>query len=108
MSIEKTLKINNLITVYGTMLNDRQRSIVTSYFFYDNSLSEIAENENITRQAVRDLINRVVAILENYESKLHYYEKLSSAKKHINDILEHKLEKDVQASLYKVLDILED
>lgn len=107
MSIEKTLKINTLINVYGAMLNDKQRDIVTSYFVYDNSLSEIAENLNITRQAVSDLINRVVNTLENYEQKLGFVKKQENINKILTN-LKLSSDKKTVTELQKINDILED
>ncbi len=50
-------------------------------FFYDLSLSEIAEEQGISRQGVHDLIKRCDKILEGYEEKLHLVQKFEQTKK---------------------------
>ena len=76
----KDLRIGALLDVYGAFLSDKQRAIAEHYYFEDLSLSEIAENENISRQAVRDLIRRTGETLEKYEDKCGYYKKFSFLK----------------------------
>ena len=46
----KNLEIALLFDFYGDMLTDKQRDVVELYYDNDLSLSEIAENEGITRQ----------------------------------------------------------
>ncbi|AUD14112.1 hypothetical protein CW734_11350 [Planococcus sp. MB-3u-03] len=45
------------------------------YYLDDHSLGEIAEEYEITRQAVYDNIRRTEAMLEEYEEKLQLFEK---------------------------------
>ena len=59
----KNLEIALLFDFYGDMLTDKQRDVVELYYDNDLSLSEIAENEGITRQGVRDSIKRAEAQL---------------------------------------------
>ncbi len=51
----KNLEISYLLDFYGECLTEKQRSFIDFYYNDDLSLSEIAENENITRQGVRDI-----------------------------------------------------
>lgn len=46
----KNLEISLLFDFYGDMLTEKQRDVVELYYNDDLSLSEIAENEGITRQ----------------------------------------------------------
>ena len=68
--MSKDLTACTLLDHYGAMLTERQRDIVTYYYFDDLSLAEIAENEGITRQAVRDIIKRSLQQLGDMEAKL--------------------------------------
>ena len=45
------------------------------------SLSEIAQEQGISRQGVHDLIKRCNKILQDYENKLHLVERFVQAKK---------------------------
>ena len=62
-------QINLLLDFYGSMLTERQRSFLEYYYEDDLSLAEIAENEGITRQGVRDVIVRAEAIMTEMEDK---------------------------------------
>jgi len=68
----KNLYISSLLDVYGEFLSDKQRNITEHYYNDDLSLSEIAENEGITRQGVSDLIRRTEAQLIAFEEKCGY------------------------------------
>ena len=57
-AVAKNLKISDLLDFYGECLTEKQRNFLDYYYNDDLSLSEIAENESITRQGVRDAIKR--------------------------------------------------
>lgn len=56
--MEKNVEISVLCQLYGKLLTEKQFEVLTDYYNNDLSLSEIAENNNITRQAVRDIIKK--------------------------------------------------
>jgi predicted DNA-binding protein YlxM (UPF0122 family) len=58
-----------LFDFYGDMLTERQREFYDLYYNEDLSLAEIAENYDITRQGVRDVIVRAEGILTELEDK---------------------------------------
>ena len=58
-----------LYDFYGDLLTERQREFYDLYHNEDLSLAEIAENYDITRQGVRDVIVRAEAILNDFEEK---------------------------------------
>ena len=68
----KNLEISVLLDVYGEMLTEKQRAITGYYYDDDLSLAEIAENEGVTRQAVRDVIHRTELQLVAFEERLHF------------------------------------
>lgn len=79
-------RINTLLDFYGDMLTDRQRSFLEYYYVDDFSLAEIAENEGITRQGVRDAIKRAEAQLFEMEEKLGLARKFQEMKKGLDEI----------------------
>ena len=56
--MEKNVEISVLCQLYGKVLTEKQYEVLSDYYNNDLSLSEIAENNNITRQAVRDIIKK--------------------------------------------------
>lgn len=75
-----------LYDFYGELLKESRRSVLEDYLFSDMSVSEIAQDKDITRQAAHDMIKRSIASLEGYEEKLGLLKKFLSAKKDIEDI----------------------
>lgn len=69
-ALAKTTRMNELLDFYAEMLTDKQRTILTYYYFDDFSLGEIATEFGISRQAVYDNIKRAQQALESYERKL--------------------------------------
>ena len=72
------VEISMLLDLYGETLTAKQRDYLNYYYNDDLSLSEIAENEGITRQGVRDAIKRAEAVLFDMESKLKFSQKLEA------------------------------
>ncbi|MBE6787030.1 MAG: hypothetical protein E7537_01630 [Ruminococcaceae bacterium] len=76
----KNLYISALLDVYGNFLNDKAKALTECYYNEDLSLSEIAENEGITRQGVRDQIKRAEVQLLELEEKCGYCKKFLELK----------------------------
>lgn len=83
MGIEENVKLGNLIDIYGDLLSEKQKLAITRYVNADMSLSEIAQDENITRAGVLDAIQKAKQKLYFYEEKL----KLCKIKQDLNAIL---------------------
>ncbi len=67
---EKDLKIGFLLDFYGDVLTERKRTVLDYYYNDDLSLSEIAEELGVSRQAVRELIGKAGDELRFLEEKL--------------------------------------
>ena len=85
--MEKNIQISMLLSLYGKLLTEKQYEFLDDYYNNDYSLSEIAENNEITRQAVRDIIKKGEKKLFEYEEKLLFMEKTQTQEKKIQDIL---------------------
>ena len=94
--MEDKVKICILLDIYENLLTEKQRELLNDYYNNDLSLSEIAENEGITRQAVRDNLKKGENNLLEYESKL-------SLMKNMQD--REKLALDIEKILEKVPNI---
>jgi predicted DNA-binding protein YlxM (UPF0122 family) len=80
----KDLDVVLLADFYGEMLTENQRKFIEYYYSDDLSLSEIAQNEGITRQGVRDAVKRAESQLYDMEKKLGFAERT----RRIKDALE--------------------
>ncbi len=85
-SLKNTMRINYLIDLYGDLLTNKQLDYLQLYFCEDLSLSEIAEQYDVSRNAVHDNLKRAVNILEDYEEKLHLLDKHIERKELIDRI----------------------
>ena len=101
--MEKNVKISMLCQIYGKLLTEKQLEILTDYYNNDLSLSEIAENNQITRQAVRDIIKKGENKLFELEEKLLFMEKTMKQEKLLQEVL-NQLSKIEDASSDKKIE----
>ena len=87
IAVAKNLDIPFLIDFYGEMLTQKQHDFLIYYYEEDLSLSEIAENEGITRQGVRDSIKRAEAQLFDMEERLGFAKRFTEMNKSIDEII---------------------
>lgn len=85
--VANNVEISMLLDLYGETLTAKQRDYLNYYYNDDLSLSEIAENEGITRQGVRDAIKRAEAVLFDMESKLKFSQKLEAVNSGLESIM---------------------
>ncbi|KHE72357.1 putative DNA-binding protein [Halobacillus sp. BBL2006] len=90
--LEKTTRVNYLFDFYQSLLTPKQRNYMELYFLEDYSLGEISETFDVSRQAVYDNIRRTETMLEEYEKKLHLYEKFQKRQQVLRD-MEAEVEK---------------
>ncbi len=106
--IKDLYELSRLYDLYGALLNDHNRVIFEDYVLNNYSLGEIAAEQDISRQGVRDSVLRCSGKLKDYEKKLGFLEKLDRT----GDILD-RLESYVESteglalinSVRKALDI---
>ena len=106
--MEKNVEISMLWQIYGKLLTEKQYELIDYYYNNDLSLSEIAENENITRQAVRDIIKKGERKLFEYEEKLLFMRKTINQEKQIENILINLNRIQKESSDKQVSSILEE
>ena len=96
--MEKNVKISMLLDTYGKLLTEKQYKLLDDYYNNDLSLSEIAENEEITRQAVRDNLKKGENNLFEYEEKLGFMKKILEQEEKITKVLSEieKLEANIE------------
>ena len=105
--MEEKVKISILCQLYGKLLTKKQFEFLDDYYNKDLSLSEIAENNNITRQAVRDIIKKGEKKLFEYEEKLLFMKKTEKQEQKIQEVLSELTKIQNDYSDKKIASILE-
>ncbi len=114
----KNMQVPLLLDLYGEMLTEKQRDFLDLYYNEDLSLSEIAENEGITRQGVRDAIKRAETQLFDMESKLRFRERFDDLVKGLDEIskcadeifnynLNHSLSREINENSARIKSLAE-
>lgn len=85
---EKNLSIISLFDVYGAMLSEQKQKMFELYYGDDLSLSEIAEEMNISRQGVRESLKKCEEQLLEFEEKLGFLKKSASIKEAVEKLKE--------------------
>ncbi len=106
--MDKNVKISMLLDIYGKLLTEKQYFLLYDYYNQDLSLSEIAENLGITRQAVRDILKKGENKLLEYEEKLEIMKKTLSQEEKIAAILSEITKISDNATDNEVAKVLED
>lgn len=106
--MENNVKISILLDIYGKLLTQKQYKLLDDYYNNDLSLSEIAENENITRQAVRDNLKKGENNLFEYEEKLGFMRKEIMQEESIAAILSEITKIENSMPYKEVAKILQD
>lgn len=73
--LEERVYLSMLYDFYGALLKENNRRIFEAYIQEDYSISEIAEEMEISRQAVHDAVKRITKQLKGYEEKLGLLER---------------------------------
>ena len=105
--MNKKVEISMLCDIYGKLLTEKQFEFVNDYYNNDLSLSEIAENNEITRQAVRDIIKKGERKLFEYEEKLLFMKKTITQEQKIQAILSELTKIQTNSSDRKIANILD-
>ncbi len=82
----QTYRMTMLYDFYGELLTERQKEFFDLYYNEDLSLSEIAENEGISRQGVRDVIVRAEAAMQEIEDKTGLIRRFEQFRSHVDAI----------------------
>ncbi len=105
--LEKTTRINYLFDFYQSLLTPKQSSYMSLYYLDDYSLGEIAEEYNVSRQAVYDNIKRTEAMLEEYEEKLLLFHKFQERQNLLIQLKVITESNEKKNELNKIIDLLE-
>ncbi|MCQ2374035.1 MAG: putative DNA-binding protein [Phascolarctobacterium sp.] len=104
---EQRMRLSRLFSLYGGLLTEKQQQCLSFYFDDDLSLSEIADELGVSRQAVYDLLKRVEQTLEKYESRLGLLAKKEEQEAKLQQVME-MLSNSRMTNKKLVLGLLED
>ncbi|MGR5996898.1 putative DNA-binding protein [Bacillus cereus] len=105
--LEKTTRMNYLFDFYQSLLTQKQRSYMSLYYLDDLSLGEIAEEFDVSRQAVYDNIKRTEAMLEEYEEKLVLLQKFQERQRLVAKLKQLISEEHVNEEMKQVVEAIE-
>ena len=95
--MENFVKLNNLYDIYKELLTQKQKDYFEDYYQNNLTLSEIAENNQVSRNAIHKQLKEVVKLLENYEEKLKILDKK-------NKILDTIKEKQIKEQIERIIE----
>ena len=101
IDLEKSIYINELFDLYGSLLTKKQQEIIELYYCDDLSLSEISEQLDVSRNAIYDCLKKGIKQLENYEKELKLHKKEQELEEYFKKV---KKENKEQISLIEELE----
>ncbi len=79
------IRVGSLYEMYGSLLTKKQQRCLELYFYEDYSLAEIADEMQVSRQAVHDLLKRVEQALEQYEKMLGFLKRTETSRRLLDE-----------------------
>lgn len=93
--MEEVIYLNELYDFYGSLLTDKQRDYFENYYFNNLSLGEMAENYEVSRNAIHKQLKIVEERLKYYEENLELLKKAKKAEKLVKKINDEKLRDEI-------------
>ncbi len=101
--MEKNIKMSMLLEIYGNLLTEKQKDTLDLYYNENLSLSEIAEDTNITRQGVRKILQDGEKKLLEFEEKLGVLDTKLKQNKIIEELIAEIKDEKIKNELQKLL-----
>lgn len=83
--MENVLYLTDLYDYYSNLFTEKQKSYFEDYYFDNLTMEEIAENNNVSKNAISKTLIEVKEKLIEYESALHLYEKRKKIESLLDD-----------------------
>ena len=87
--MDKEIYLSSLYDYYGDLLTDKQKEYFEDYYFNNYSLQEIAENYEVSRNAVHKQLKEIENKLIDYEDKLNLLKRAEEIREIISDLDEN-------------------
>ena len=99
-AMDKEIYLSGLYDYYGSLLTDKQREYFENYYFNNLSLSEMAENYDVSRNAIHKQLKIVIDKLEEYEKILQLNCKLKKLDDYLKSIDNEEILKNIEEIFY--------
>ena len=100
--LDELIYLSLLYDFYGELLNDNKKRVFEDYILNDLSLSEIADQLDITRQGVHDIVKRCTKELKDYEHRLALVGRFTRVKHMLGSIKELCLDISQSSDVNKI------
>ena len=100
--VNKLVRYNSLLLIYQELLSKTQKEILTDYFAFNLSISEIANNRGVSRAAVEDAIKKGQAKLDELENSLGVYTKNSKIRELLDSFKETNNQKEKDSIIEEI------
>ena len=97
--MDQVIYLNILYDYYKDLFTPKQQEYFEDYYHNNLSLGEIAENNNVSRNAVHNQLKIIESKLDEYEEKLKLFEKRNK----IVDILTNKIDNNIMEDIKRIL-----
>lgn len=97
--MDRRIYLNNLYDYYKELFTEKQQLYFEEYYYNNLSLSEIAENNDVSRNAVHNQLKIVEIRLEELESSLGLFSK----KEKIIDLVKEELSTQTLEKLIQII-----
>jgi predicted DNA-binding protein YlxM (UPF0122 family) len=87
---------NDLFDIYGEILTDKQKEYFKDYYFDNLSYGEIAEKNNVSRNAVFKQLKMATDKLEELEKKVGIYQTFQKISKTIEKVDDENVKKELR------------
>jgi hypothetical protein len=91
--MEELIYYTSLFDYYGILLTTTQQKYFKEYYFNNLSLQEIADNYQISKNAVSKVVKEVKEKLDYYEKSLHLYHNKNKIEEILNEDTLKSIEK---------------
>ena len=97
--MDEVVYYNELYDLYGELLTEKQREYFEDYYFNNLSYAEMADDFDVSRNAIFKQVHIVTDKLVEYEDKLHLLEK----KKKLLEIIDEVEDKKIKDKLEELI-----
>ncbi len=85
--VNKKVEVNLLSAFYAPLLTQHQQKVLMLSYEEDLSLGEIAQQLQVSRQGVHDILSRAIKQLYYFEEQLGMYQRFTTIQVSLNQVI---------------------